>query len=1012
MQTLTAYVDFILIIMWFISIAGAVHSSLDNSGIMFRDCSLSGNSAIDGGSLYFGDYHIGIMLFSTTISDSSAEFGGAIYITQFNDMVHLEETVIQLCYGSEAGGALYVLSNDVTIDGCQFLENNAYAAGAVYSEATYFVMQRSVVNANMAEIGAGVTLHRSSLAAIEETEFVGNFANSESTISVSDCTSFSISGSTVDRNRCNTGSGGGMSVTSSTVDIFNNTFSLNTAKFYGGALYLDSVDVNMTDNLAMKNTAQMEGGSAVFLTSATEAVLRGNAFTGNFAAAGGGTVFWVASTMAEPVNISTANLFDNTNAAVYGPEVATEARQLVLEESNEYSVVDYTTFSPEVVVYLVDYYDQVVKTESSSPVFASVLSDTSTCYKSSGYVTGGFVERFHNGVANFTTLLAYCDPGYMMSVDLTSSITTMAVTSTLQTVFELSFRNCVTGEYFSDSICVLCETGTYSVTDPSMVSLDLLGQTNVCKQCPDGSSSCYGSSVILKDGFWRISQKATSTVECPYADSCRGGAGSGDELCSTGYEGPVCAVCSDGYVFRSSTQRCEPCSDSAGLDAGTILFLAILGLLLAIGLYIYWKPSIWRNLTSLDDVYIFVFAKMGLLRVDSSKDAVAVVQDARAIRLRFQARMKIYITLWQILSLLPFTLDLHFPNTYAAIASVLNIFNLGISISSLVSCAGGESYDAIDSLVVNTLYPIVVVALLWIARSVHFYVKGSKDASRQALISGRYFNLFLVFTYLILPFTSVTIFQTFSCQDVDPDDVESGGDDYMTVDYSVSCSSSKYHFGVAWAIASIFVYPIGIPSYYFYVLYSARADIKGRESAANNQDYTQRNHHLNSIQLLYEQYKPEVWYWEIVETANRLLLTGVLVVISQGSGAQVIVGTMVSVFFLKVTDVWCPYIDSKVQTLREICQWQIFFVFFLALVLKADFSSVEGIALDALLVLACTANIVLDLTHAAWSRCCGGNLGDCVQRYLSGDHGDPMIRAGSDAASIILTPVIRSGSVS
>jgi hypothetical protein len=106
----------------------------------------------------------------------------------------------------------------------------------------------------------------------------------------------------------------------------------------------------------------------------------------------------------------------------------------------------------------------------------------------------------------------------------------------------------------------------------------------------------------------------------------------------------------------------------------------------------------------------------------------------------------------------------------------------------------------------------------------------------------------------------------------------------------------------------------------------------------------------------------------VIETIYRLVITGVLVVVAQGSAVQIIVGTMVVLFYLKVCDIFQPYEDPKVQILRDICQWQIFFVFFLALILKANFSSIDTIALDVLLILAITANLVLDILQLGWSR--------------------------------------------
>jgi hypothetical protein len=437
--------------------------------------------------------------------------------------------------------------------------------------------------------------------------------------------------------------------------------------------------------------------------------------------------------------------------------------------------------------------------------------------------------------------------------------------------------------------------------------------------------------------------------------------------------GPVCGVCADGYSFRRSTQQCEPCSDDVGLDAMTILFLVLLFLASSLAAYLYFCTSFREQVKTADDLYILVLRKLGLL--DRDQDSVnALEENAVAIRKRLQARFKIYVTLWQIVSLLPFTLDLKFPSAYKTIASILNVFNLGVSVSSLVTCSTSSSFDAIDNLVFETVYPVVVVSGLWLLRTAHLSVRRAQDPASNARISSIYFGVFLVFTYLILPVVTLTIFQIFSCQDVNPDDVESGYDRYyMTVDYNMSCSSSKYRFGLGWAIASIFVYPVGIPSYYFYILYSARDDIKNRDVILSEEAGRSRDAHLQSMKLLFEFYKPHLWYWEVVETIYRLLLTGVLVVVAQGTGTQIIVGTVVVLFYLKVCDIYMPYEDAKVQLLRVICHWQIFFVFFLALILKADFSSVEKVALDILLVLVITTNIVLDVLMMGWNKCVGGN---------------------------------------
>ena len=45
---------------------------------------------------------------------------------------------------------------------------------------------------------------------------------------------------------------------------------------------------------------------------------------------------------------------------------------------------------------------------------------------------------------------------------------------------------------------------------------------------------------------------------------------------------------------------------------------------------------------------------------------------------------------------------------------------------------------------------------------------------------------------------------------------------------------------------------------------------------------------LRVIQFLYEEYRPSRWFWEVMSTLKRLLMTAVLSIVSDDSGIQVI----------------------------------------------------------------------------------------------------------------------------
>jgi hypothetical protein len=198
----------------------------------------------------------------------------------------------------------------------------------------------------------------------------------------------------------------------------------------------------------------------------------------------------------------------------------------------------------------------------------------------------------------------------------------------------------------------------------------------------------------------------------------------------------------------------------------------------------------------------------------------------------------------------------------------------------------------------------------------------------------------------------------------------------MTADYSVSCSSEKYRFGFVWACVMIFVYPIGCPAYYFYLLFNVRHEITSRSEEVSLErveslDITDkaraRQQKLISLKFLYESYHPWFWWWEIAETTQRLVLTGILVLIVQGSAVQIIVGSLLTLTFLHLYARYEPFSDAFVLSIKIISYWQIFFVFWIALLIKAEFHSISDRLLGVCLVFTVFANVIIDLGKVSWA---------------------------------------------
>ena len=154
----------------------------------------------------------------------------------------------------------------------------------------------------------------------------------------------------------------------------------------------------------------------------------------------------------------------------------------------------------------------------------------------------------------------------------------------------------------------------------------------------------------------------------------------------------------------------------------------------------------------------------------------------------------------------------------------------------------------------------------------------------------------------------------------------------------------------------IIIYPIGIPALYFRLLFRKRHELKHRNdnyikkrrkdvkknkirtfveaNAINKTDDNALKRSTQMFKFLYDSYKPQYWYFEIVETTRRLTLTAVLSVVASGSSSQIVCGILLSVMYMKIYAYYQPYSLEESSILAELAQYQIFFSFFGSLIIQ------------------------------------------------------------------------------
>ncbi len=103
---------------------------------------------------------------------------------------------------------------------------------------------------------------------------------------------------------------------------------------------------------------------------------------------------------------------------------------------------------------------------------------------------------------------------------------------------------------------------------------------------------------------------------------------------------------------------------------------------------------------------------------------------------------------------------------------------------------------------------------------------------------------------------------------------------------------------------------------------------------------------------MWRAYHPQYWYWELIETTRRILLTAVLSVIAPGSSEQNLFSILLALVFIKLYSSCQPYQQVRNDTLSEIGQVQVLMTFLCALTVNNDLlTSTWSTLMDTLLVI-------------------------------------------------------------
>ena len=367
--------------------------------------------------------------------------------------------------------------------------------------------------------------------------------------------------------------------------LTESAFMRNSAGRGGGLDVTSVTDLRIVSNSFISNIGTAGCGSAVRASLSEGMIINLNVFRNNHAV-NGGTVYWELDSMSEPTylsyigvptysgadtgniskvasliygekwvvsvnNLSSESNYWSGNYAAYGPDFATDL--YTIKATTDIAVLRYDTMFPTVTVEGYDYYGQRIVTEDRSLV-SMVLDKTtaaSNCYPYLGSLVGMSERSLLNGSVVFTELIGYCRPG--AAYDLVFSVSGLQNS----TVTQVSFQSCLKGDQGTGQTCM----------------------------CPSGAGKCSGSDVFVDRGYWRINQLSNTLLTCPMGIvACAGGNGTEDKLCAVGYTGPLCAVCSNGFLKNSFKHACNKCEHKPTAVAIVMLILFVVAVVI-----VFWR---------------------------------------------------------------------------------------------------------------------------------------------------------------------------------------------------------------------------------------------------------------------------------------------------------------------------------------------------------------------------------------------------------------------------------------
>ena len=403
---------------------------------------------------------------------------------------------------------------------------------------------------------------------------------------------------------------------------------------------------------------------------------------------------------------------------------------------------------------------------------------------------------------------------------------------------------------------------------PNFYRLDRFG---ACTQCPSRGLSCQNESVILQSGFfwkWPTKESLTSYQEfstdllitnnsyqqprfhrtipqvyaCPVTKACLGGM---ESRCSSGYNGPLCAVCSKGHY--QLLNHCRKC-----------------------------PKTLWFIIQVCGIAIVITILTVSIILARKRR-----CPSGRTVSDMILARLKIIIGFYQVTSRTLNTFSyVEWPDALLTVVQYANIVQLNllqiIPLQCIIDNFKMNAYTRLLIVVGSNIAVLLLATLVYQLRKLVLVNNSllARDELAESLSSSKtqIYRIVCLVIFVTYPWTCEAILHLLSCQQICSTAQSDSCQYFLRADFTVQCFTDKYNRYMI-AVYSLLALVMAVPGVILFLLWKYHH----KKIFAQTQGQSYQGKEISiGLSFLYENYTRRCWFWEIIELLRKVWMTSTL----------------------------------------------------------------------------------------------------------------------------------------